>query len=107
MAQLHKIEWAPDRETAHTGSWILDTGVTEHRPPLLGVSRKDGITNVVGRVSGGNKRDRKHKLVSVSNAKSRFCDRRTLDGNNPEGSAIRFYMGIIKDAMRSINGLRR
>ena len=54
MAQLHQIDWAPDREKARTGSWLLDTGVTEHGAPFLGVSRKYGVSDSVGRVSGGN-----------------------------------------------------
>ena len=82
MAQLHKIERAPDRKTACTGSWVLDTGMTEHGSPSLGVSRKYVINDGVGRVSGGNERGSKYKIVSVSNANSRFCDRRTLDGSN-------------------------
>ena len=28
MAQLHKINWAPDRKTARRGIWLLDMGVT-------------------------------------------------------------------------------
>ena len=107
MAQIHKIEWAPDRETARTGSWVLDTGVTEHGGPSLGVLSKDGSTKGVGRVSGSNERSRKHKIVSVSNANLHFCDRRTLYGSTPEGSAIGFDMVIIIDAMRSIDGWRR
>ena len=72
MAQLHKIEWAPDCDTARTGSSVLDTGVTEHRDLLIGALRKDGVTNSVGRVSGSNKQGRKHKIVSISNANSWF-----------------------------------
>ena len=41
-------------------------------------------------MSGGNERVREHKIVSVSNANSRFCDRRTLDGSTPEGRVIGF-----------------
>ena len=82
-------------------------GVTEHGSPSLGVSRKDSVNDGVGRVSGGNERGREHKIVSVSNANSRFCDRRTLDGSTPDGSAIGFDMGIITDAMISIGGWRR
>ena len=70
----------------------------------MGVLRKDGVTGGIGRVSGGNEWGRKHKIVSVRNANSRFCDRITLDGSNPEGSAIRFDMGIITDDMISIDG---
>ena len=106
-AQLHRIDRAPDRETAHTGSWVFDTGVTKHGAPSMGVSRKDGVNDLVGRVSGGNEQGREHKSVSVSNANLRFCDRRTLDGSNPEGSTIGFDMGIITDSMREINGWRR
>ena len=54
MAQLHEIDLAPGRETARTGRWVLDTGVTEHGAPPLGVSRKDGVIDSVGRVSSGN-----------------------------------------------------
>ena len=74
--------------------------MSEHRAPLLGVSRKDDITDGVGMVSGGSERGCKHKIVSVSNANSRFCDCRTLDGSTLEGSAIGFDMGIIIDTMR-------
>ena len=73
----------------------------------MGVSRKDGVNDGVGRVSGGNERGREHKIVSISNSKSQFCDRRTLDGSTPEGSEIGFDMRIITDAMRAINGWRR
>ena len=107
MVQLHKIKWVPDRKKKRTGSWILDTDVTEHVAPLLGVSRKDYVTNGVGRASGGNERGLKHKIVSVRNANSRFCDRRTLEMSTPEGSAIGFDMGIIIDAMISIDGWKR
>ena len=72
MAPLHKIDRAPDRKTARTGSWVLDTGVTEHGAPLVVVSRKDGVNNGVVRVSDGNEWGHKHKIVSVSNANSRF-----------------------------------
>ena len=72
MAQLHKIDQAPYRKTARTGSWLLDTGVMEQGDPFLGVSGKDGVTNGLGRVRGGNAWGRKHKTVSVSNVKSRF-----------------------------------
>ena len=106
MAQLHKIDRAPDRETACMWIWVLDTGVTGNGAPLLGGSRKDGVTDGVGRASGGNEWGRKPKVVSISNANSRFCDCRTLDGSTPEGSAIGFGMGIIIDAMRSIDGWR-
>ena len=78
----------------------------EHRAPLLGVSRRDGITDGIGRVSGGNARGRKDKIVSVINANSRFCHRRTLHRSTLEGSAIGFDMGIITDATRSIEGWR-
>ena len=54
MAQLREVEWAPDRKIARTGSWVLDTGVTEHWDQSLGVSRNDGITYGVGRVRGVN-----------------------------------------------------
>ena len=47
MAQLQKLNRAPDRETAHMGSWVLDTGVTEHGGPFLGVSRKDSVNDGV------------------------------------------------------------
>ena len=50
---------------------------------MLGVSRKDGVADSVGRVIFGNERGHKHKIVFVSNANSRFYDRRTLDGSNP------------------------
>ena len=72
MAPLHKIDRAPDRKTARTGSWVLDTGVKEHGAPLVVVSRKDGVNNGVVRVSDGNEWGHKHKIVSVSNANSRF-----------------------------------
>ena len=72
MAQLHKIDRAPDRETARTGIWVLDTGVTEHRASSLGVSRKDGVNDSVGRVSGINERGCEHKIVSVRNSNSRI-----------------------------------
>ena len=62
--------------------------MTEHGAPSLGVSRKDGVTDGVGRVSGGNERGREYKIVSVRNANSRLCDRITLDGSTPEGSVI-------------------
>ena len=107
MAQLHKIDWAPDCEMACTGSWVLDTGMTENGAPLMGVLRKYGVKEGVGRVSGGNEQVREHKKKSVSNANSRFCDLRTLDGSNPEGSAIRFDMGIITGAIRAIDRWRR
>ena len=64
---------------ACTGSWVLDTGVTEHGYPSLCVSRKDGVTDGVGRASRGNEQGRKHKIVSVSNANFQFCDCRTLN----------------------------
>ena len=88
MAQLHEIEWAPDRKTARTGIWVLDTGATEHGALLLVVLRKDGVTDGIERVSGGNERGRKHKIVSVSNANLRFCDRRNLDMSTLKGSVI-------------------
>ena len=50
-----------------------------HGVPSLGISRKDGVNDVVGRVSGVNERGCEHKIVSVRNVNSRFCDRRTLD----------------------------
>ena len=100
MSQLHKIDRAPDRETACMGSWVLDTGVAEHGSPYLGVSRKDGVIDGVGRVRVINERGRKHKIVPVRNANSRFCDHRTLDRSTLEGSAIGFDMGIITDIMR-------
>ena len=106
MAQLHKIDRAPDRKMARTGSWVLDTGVTEHGALSLGVLRKDGVTDGIGRVSGGNERGRIHKIVSVRNMNSRLYECRTLDRSNPEGSVIGFEMGIITDAMISINRWR-
>ena len=106
MYQLHKINWAPYHKTVRTGIWVLDTGVTEQGDPLLGVSRKDGVTDIVGRVSGGNERGHKHKTVSASNANSRFCNHITLDGSTPEDSAIGFDMGIITYSMISIDGWR-
>ena len=72
MIQFHKIDQTLDCKTARKGRLLLDTGVTEHRDWSLGVSRKDGINDGVGRVSGGNERGREHKIVSVSNANSRF-----------------------------------
>ena len=107
MDQLHETVRALDHKTARTGSWVLDTGVTEHGALLLGVSRKDGVNGGVGRVSGGNGRGRKHKIVSVSNATSRFCDHRIPEMITPEGSVIGFNMKIITDTMRGINGWRR
>ena len=100
MVQLHEVKWDPDHKTARTGNWVLDTGVMEHGAPLVGVSIKDGVTNGVGRVSGGNKQGRKHKLClfEMQTRGSTIC--RTLDGSTPEGSAIGFDMGIITDAMR-------
>ena len=83
MDQLHKINRAPDRETVCTGRWVLDTGVTEYGAPSLGVLRKDGISNVVGRVSGGNEHGREHKIASVRNANSQLCDQRNLDRSTP------------------------
>ena len=58
-------------------------------------------------MSGGNEQCSEHKVVSVINATSRFCDRKTLDESTPEGSAIGFDMGIIIDAMTAINKLQR
>ena len=81
MAQLHKIDWAQDREKARTERWLLDTGVTEHGALFLGVSRKYGVNNGEGRVSGGNERGRENKILSVSNVNSRYCNHRTLDGS--------------------------
>ena len=81
--------------------------MTEHGAPSLGILRKDGIADGVGRVSAGNERGLKHKVVPVSNANLRFYNRITLDGSTPEGSAVGFDMGIIKNSMRSINGSRR
>ena len=107
MAQLQKIDWAPDRKTARTGSWLLDTGVAEHGSPSMGVSGNCGVNDRVGRVSGGNERVREHKIVSVRNANSRFCNHRTLDVSTPEGSVVVFDMGIITDAMIVIYGWRR
>ena len=66
MAQLHEIGRAPDLETVCTGSWVLDTGVTEHRAPLMGVSRKGGVNDGVGRLSGGNERGLKHKIFPLA-----------------------------------------
>ena len=106
MVQLHEIDRALDLKTACTGSRVSNTGVTEHRAPSLGVSRKDGVTDIVGRVSGGNERGHKHKTVSASNANSRFCNHITLDGSTPEDSAIGFDMGIITYSMISIDGWR-
>ena len=83
ISKLHKIEWAPDLKTARTGSWVLDTGMTEDWAPSLSISRRDGITDGVGRLSSGDERGREHKIVSISNANLRFYDRRTLDGSNP------------------------
>ena len=82
-------------------------GVTEHGALLLGISREDGVNDVVGRVSGGNERGREHKIMFVGNANSRFCDCRTLDRSTPEVSTIGFDMGIITDAMRAIDRWRR
>ena len=107
MAQLHKIDRAPDRETACIGIWVLDTGMTKHGAPLLVVLKNNGVNGGVGRVSRNNKRDRKHKIVSVRNANSQLCDCRTLDGSTREGSAIGFDMGIITYAMRAIDWWRR
>ena len=92
---------------SRTGSWVLYMGVTEHGALLLGISREDGVNDVVGRVSGGNERGREHKIMFVGNANSRFCDCRTLDRITPEVSTIGFDMGIITDAMREIDGWRR
>ena len=78
--------------------------MTKHRSPSLGVSRKDGVIYSVGRVSGGNEQGSKHKIVSVSNANSQFCNHRTLDRSTPEGYTIGFDMGIIINDMRSIDG---
>ena len=61
---------------------MLATGVREHGGTSLGVSRKDGINDGVGRVSGGNEWGREHKIVSVSNMKLWFCNGRTLDGSS-------------------------
>ena len=80
--------------------------MTEHRALSLGISRKDGVTDGIGGVSGGNEQGRKYNIVSVSNVNLRFCDRRTLDRSILEGSVIGFDMGIITDAMRSIEGWR-
>ena len=66
MAQLHEINRAPDRKTSLTRSWVLDTGVTEHGSPSLGVSGKDVINNSVGRVSGGNEQGREHKMYPLT-----------------------------------------
>ena len=85
MAQLHKIDQATDRKTACTGRSVLDTGVTENGALSLGVSRKDGVNNVVGREIRGNEQGRKHKIVSVSNANSKLCNCTTQDGSTPEG----------------------
>ena len=74
---------------------------------MLGVSTKDGVSDSVGRVSFGNERGRKHKIVPVSNENLRFCDRRTLDRSTLDGYAIRFDMGIKIDAMRAINWWQR
>ena len=106
MAQLHKIDWATDRKTARTWSWVLDTGVKKHGPPSLVVSKKYGVNNDIGRVSSGNKKGQEHKIVSASNVNSRLCDRRTLYRSTPEGFAIGFDMGIITDAMREIDRWR-
>ena len=51
-------------------------------------------------MSNGNELGREHKIVSVGNANSRFCNHKTLDRSTPEGSAVGFDMGIITDAMR-------
>ena len=67
MDQLHEIDRAPDRKTARTRIWVLDTGVREHREPFMGVSRKDGVNDGVGRMGGSNEQVREHKIVSVSN----------------------------------------
>ena len=75
-------------------------GVTEHGAPSLGVLRKDGVNDGLGRVSNSNEQVCEHKIVSVSNANSRFCNHRTLDRITPEGSAIGFYMVIITGYMR-------
>ena len=61
MAQFHEIDQATDRETSCTGSWVLDTGVTEHGAPLPGVSGKDGVNDGLGRLIGGNERVREHR----------------------------------------------
>ena len=81
--------------------------MTEHGDPSLGILSNDGVANGVGRVSVGNERGLKHKVVSVINANLRFYNRITLDGSTPEGSVVGFDMGIIKNHMRSINGWRR
>ena len=81
MDQLHEINRDLDRKTAHMGHWVLDTGVTEHGYPLLGISRKDGVNDDVGRVSVVNELGREHNFVSVSNANSWFCNHRTLSGS--------------------------
>ena len=71
----------------------------------MGILRKDGVDDGVGRVSCGNERGLEQKIVSVSKANSRFCNRRNLYGITLEGSTIRFDMGIITDTMREIDGL--
>ena len=81
--------------------------MTEHEAPSLSILRKDGVTNGVGRVSGGNEQGRKHKVVSVSNEHSRFYNRRTLDRITTEGYVIKFDMGIITNSIRSFNGWQR
>ena len=105
-SQPHEIDRFLYHETACTGIWVLDIGVAKHGFLLLVVLRKDDVNDGVGRVSGGNERGCEHKIVSVSNANSRFCNRRTLDGGTPEGSAIGFDMGIVTDVMREIDGWR-
>ena len=47
--QLHKIDQAPDHDTIRTGRWVGDTGVTEGRAALLGILRKDGVSDGVRR----------------------------------------------------------
>ena len=80
--------------------------MTEHGAQSLVILRKDGVTDGVGRVSGGNERGRKHKVVYVSNTKLRFYNRRTLDGSTLEGPEIGFDKGIITNSMRSNNRWR-
>ena len=76
--------------------------MTKPRLPSRGALWKDGVNHGVGRASSGNERGCEHKLVSVGNVNSQFCNCRTLGASTPEGSTIGFVMEITTDATIAI-----
>ena len=48
---------------------------------------------------------RQIEIVGHRKVSSQFCNHRTLDASDLEGSAIEYHMGIISDATRAWDGM--